>query len=112
MKPARAGVGTHILHNALCLLDLADKVVLLGLNLGTGLLAQSSLIVWVKTASLNLALFSGLGAVEHESAVLDIAACLCGKLNVGVEGSLPTRQEARLDLLVLGQSGFTNFLLS
>lgn len=80
---------TYILHDALGLFDLADKVVLFSLNLSTGFLTQCSLVVRVEAAALNLALLGCLGAVEHETAVLNIATSLGGELNVGVESCLP-----------------------
>ena len=103
---------TYILHDTLCLLDLANKVILLRLNLGASLLAQGRLVVRVETAALNLALLRCLGAIEHESAVLNVATGLGGKLDVGVEGRLPASQEASLNLLVLGQPSLANFFFS
>lgn len=99
---------TYILHDTLSLLYLADKVVFLCLDFRAGLLTHSRLVIRVEATALHLAALGRLGAVEHESAVLDIATSLGGELNVRIECRLPSSQEASLDLLVLSQAGLAD----
>jgi hypothetical protein len=94
----------------LSLLDLADKVIFLRLNLCAGLLAECALVVGVEATALDLALLGRRGAVEHESAVFDIATSLGRELDVGVESCLPASQKASLDLLILSQACLADLL--
>lgn len=102
---------THILHDALRLLNLRNKIVLFSLDLGSGVLAKGRLIVGVLASSMELALFGRLGAVKNQPAVFDGATGFCRELDVGVQGGGPAGEETSLDGMILRQSGLSYFLL-
>ena len=102
---------THILHDALRLLNLRDKIVLLGLDLGAGFLTEGRFVVRILASSMKLALFSRLGTVQNQTTIFDGATGLCCKLDVGVQGCGPTGEKTSLDSMVLSEAGFSNFLL-
>jgi hypothetical protein len=85
---------------------LAHEFILRLLNLGTGILAQ---IVQIAPGS---SLLGSLDRVQSKTGVLNVLAGLGGEHQVGVEGSVPASQEARLDLGILGQTSFADLLLS
>jgi hypothetical protein len=93
---------TYVLHHADSLLGLSNKLILSLLNLGASILGQ---VVQVATCG---SLLVSLDGVERQTRVLNVAAGLARKRQVGVEGSIPARQKAGLDLSILGQTGLAD----
>lgn len=55
-------------------------------------------------------LLGGLDRIKREARILHIATGLCCEAQVRVEGGVPSRQEARLNLSVLRQTSLADLL--
>ena len=93
----------YILHHANGLLCLAHELVLSLFDSLSGVLVQ------MVDVTLRSSLAS-LDGIEHQPRILDVLARLRRKHQVGVQSSVPPGQKAALDLSILTQSGFADFL--
>lgn len=96
---------TYVFHHAHSFLSLANKLILGLLDLSTSILAQ---VIQIAVGS---RLFASLDRIKHQTGVLDVLTCLSSEHQVGVEGGVPTGQEAGLDLGILGQTSLADLLL-
>ena len=97
---------TYVLHHTHGLLSLANKLIFSLLDLSTSILTE---VVEVATGG---SLLAGLDRVKGQTGILHVLASLGGKHQVGVEGGVPSSQETRLDLAILGQTSLADLLLS
>lgn len=104
----------HILHDANSLLSLSDKLVLGLFNLLLGLGAELGLLLPSRRIGLaeleGGALGVGLDRVQGESGLFNILPGAGREHDVGVEGGVPAREEAALDLRVLRKTGLADAL--
>lgn len=103
----------YVLHDTNGFFRLSDKFVLGLLNFFLGFGAELRLLTLApRVAQLEgCALGGGFDRIEREPRVLYILAGSSSELKVGVEGRVPTGQEAALDLRVLGETCLANALL-
>lgn len=104
---------THVLHDTNGLLGLSDKLVLSLLNLLLGLRAQLLLVVGLIALAAEAesgTLGVGLDSIKREARVLNVLTGAGSETQVGVKGSVPTSEEAALNLGILGKTGLANTL--
>ena len=113
-KIAHKAADTHILHDTNSLLGLANELILSLLNLKLGILRGLGLlmVLLIRLArELEHATLSPrLRRIKQQSRVLDAPARPRREHQVGVEGSVPSRQETGLDLCILREPGLANLL--
>lgn len=111
---AQAVIDTHILHDTNSLLGLANELILRLLNLNLGVLRGLGLLVVLLVCLAreleDATLSPRLRRIKQKSRVLDAPARPRSEHQVGVKGSVPSRQKASLNLCILRESGLSNLL--